>query len=266
MSETDLARSWKPLPARGGEPPPDAMLKEGRMPETLLSARDLSCSDQLKPWSVRVAERMSEGDLEGSAVLAWAALTLRPAVIVAELEMGGRVEPPEERRAGWSGLPVEPGLEPPGARMERMALAPKLIRRAKGVVGAVRFEVSSSSMAFSSMESELLVEMLPRRMPPKAPVADAGAGGPPERPRVVTERRRRGSLAAAAALPLVPVEVELLRWKRLENAAEVTEPRRSREPEEGGLLSRSLDMVDNDCSGVFDNRSVDVGWVDEKSW
>lgn len=163
------------------------------MPETLLSARDLSCSDQLNPWS------------------------------------------------------EEPGEEPPGARMERMALAPKLIRRTKGVVGAVRVEFSSSSMAFSSMESELLVEILPRLIPPNAPpVAEAGgAGPPPDRPRVVTERRRRGSLAAAADdiwLPFEPVEMELLRWKRLENAAEVTEPRRSREPE-GGLLSRSLDML-----------------------
>jgi hypothetical protein len=174
-------------------------------------------------------------------------LVLRPVAVVkvAELEGGVREVPTEERRAG-SGLPVEPGLVPPGARMERMALAPKLMRRTKGVVGAVREELSSSSIAFSSMESELLVEILPRRIPPNGPVAEAGPG-PPERPRVVTERRRRGSLAAAEeatpGLPLEPVEVELLRWKRLESAAEVTDPRRSRGAIDVGLWSRSLDML-----------------------
>lgn len=40
---------------------PEAKEKEGREPDaTVLSARDLSCSDQLKPWSIRVAERRSE--------------------------------------------------------------------------------------------------------------------------------------------------------------------------------------------------------------
>lgn len=48
MSETELARSWWDGP-RGGE---EARGNEGRAPETELSARDLSCSDQLKPcWS-----------------------------------------------------------------------------------------------------------------------------------------------------------------------------------------------------------------------
>jgi hypothetical protein len=163
------------------------------MPDTLLSARDLSCSDQLKPWSGRAAESMSEGDLAGCAVLACTLLILRAAAEVVEVEGGERELPPEERRIG-SGLPVDPGLVPAGARIERMALAPKLMRRTKGVVGAVR-EESSSSTAFSSMESELLVEMLPRRRPPKAAVADAGP--PPDKPRVVTERRRRWSLAMA---------------------------------------------------------------------
>lgn len=110
-------------------------------------------------------------------------------MVVAELEGGVRDVPPEERRV-WSGLPVDPGLVPPGGdRIERMAFAPKLMRRTKGVVGAVRDEGSSSSMAFSSIESELLVEMLPRRSPPNAPAAEVGPG-PPDRPSVVTERRR----------------------------------------------------------------------------
>lgn len=56
ISETDLARSCPPeakAPTRGGEPfNPEAREKEGRWPDaTVLSARDLSCSDQLKPWS-----------------------------------------------------------------------------------------------------------------------------------------------------------------------------------------------------------------------
>lgn len=50
MSDTDLARSWWVGPL-GGD---DASGKEGRAPVTELSARDLSCSDQLKPcWSAR---------------------------------------------------------------------------------------------------------------------------------------------------------------------------------------------------------------------
>lgn len=49
-------------PGRGGEPVrPEPKENEGREPEaTVLSARDLSCSDQLKPWSGRVAESKSE--------------------------------------------------------------------------------------------------------------------------------------------------------------------------------------------------------------
>lgn len=69
-----------------------------------------------------------------------------------------------------------------------MAVPPKLMRRAKGTAGAV-LALSSSSMAFSSMDSEPLelVDMLPRRMPR----AEALLGDVPERPIVVTERRRR---------------------------------------------------------------------------
>ena len=59
MSETDLARSWKEtwprVFPRGGEAfMPEANENEGRGPTAaLLSARDLSCSDQLNPWSER---------------------------------------------------------------------------------------------------------------------------------------------------------------------------------------------------------------------
>lgn len=56
ISETERARSCgvEPIPpGRGGEPVrPEPKEKEGRGPEaTVLSARDLNCSDQLKPWS-----------------------------------------------------------------------------------------------------------------------------------------------------------------------------------------------------------------------
>lgn len=98
---------------------------------TELSARDLSCSDQLKPcWS-------------------------------------------------FPGLPL--------GRMLRMLEVPKLIRRTKGVLGTVLEYMSSSSIALSSIESELLelVDMLPRRM------KDVFVGEVPERPRVVTDRRLR---------------------------------------------------------------------------
>lgn len=129
------------------------------------------------------------------------------------------------------GLPLpEPGLVAPPVRMVRMAWAPKLMRRAKGVVGAVRVlgAASSSSMAFSSMESEL-VEMLPRRMPAETGMV---VGEVPERPSVEMERRRRWSFMAAVVMgpgkTLVPCEVELLLWKRLVKAAEVTEARRAR--------------------------------------
>lgn len=48
---------------------PEAKENEGRWPDaTVLSARDLSCSDQLKPWSLGVAENKSETAL-GRVVL-----------------------------------------------------------------------------------------------------------------------------------------------------------------------------------------------------
>ena len=87
------------------------------------------------------------------------------------------------RRIGGEGLPLPPGLVPP--RMPRIACAaPKLMRRAKGVVGAVRAK-SSSSTAFSSIESEL-VDMLARRRKEAE-----GVGEVPESPSVVMESLRR---------------------------------------------------------------------------
>jgi hypothetical protein len=55
ISDTDLDRSCvATAPALGGELEPEAKEKDGRAPVTELSARDLSCSDQLYPcWSFR---------------------------------------------------------------------------------------------------------------------------------------------------------------------------------------------------------------------
>lgn len=125
-----------------------------------------------------------------------------------------------------------------------MAWAPKLMRRVYGVVGAVRADArSSSSTAFSSIRSELLVEILPLRMPLNgAPFV----GDVPDRPSVVMERRRRGSPMEEAFMGPgnagVPVEAEPLRWNRPVKAPEVTEPRRWRGMSEG-LLELSPDIV-----------------------
>lgn len=105
------------------------------------------------------------------------------------------------------------------------ALPPKLMCRAKGVVGAVLGPpnmASSSSMAFSLMESEL-VDMLPRRMKEVVSVGEV-----PESPMVVIDKRR----LCASALPL-PLgkggpagAFEGPRENRLDKAAWVIELRR----------------------------------------
>lgn len=109
--------------------------------------------------------------------------------------------------------------------MRMAAWAPMLMRRVKGVLGVVLL-FSSSSMAFSSIESELLVDRLARRKTgPAAPVGEV-----PGRPMAETESRRRWSLIAADVMgpgtgKPVPCDTELLR-NRLLKVAEVTEPRR----------------------------------------
>ena len=83
-----------------------------------------------------------------------------------------------------------PGLVPP--RIPRMACAaPRLMRRVKGVVGAVRATTSASSTAFSSIESELVDRLARRRNEAEA------LGEVPDRPRVVMESLRRWSFMAA---------------------------------------------------------------------
>lgn len=130
------------------------------------------------------------------------------------------------RRSGGDGLPLLPGLVP--ARMPRMAWdAPKLILRAKGVpgVGAPRSRMSSSSTAFSSIESELVDRLARRRK-----AADAAVVGEvPDSPSVVMESRRRWSFMAVDESG--PGKADTGAWltelarKRLDTA-EVTDPRR----------------------------------------
>lgn len=86
--------------------------------------------------------------------------------------------------------------------------------------------MSSSSIAFSSTESAL-VDMLARRRN-----AEGVVGEVPERPSVVTDSLRRGSLEAAEANGVGKgvagcCEVELF-LKKLLKALEVMEPRRWR--------------------------------------
>lgn len=63
------------------------------------------------------------------------------------------------------------------------------MRRTNGVVGLLRAGPSSSSIAFSSMESDPAVEMLDRR-PPKGK-GEIWEGEVPDRPRVEIDIRRR---------------------------------------------------------------------------
>lgn len=146
------------------------------------------------------------------------------------------------------GLPLaEPALPPFPDRIFRTAFAPKLMRRTNGVLGAVRaLPTSSSSTAFSSMESEVLVDMLERR----ALCGPGLDGEEPDRPKVEMERRRRWSFMAAVVMgpekAEIPWDVELFLWKRLAKAAEVTEPRRGWSPE-GALFALSLDMTTEMC-------------------
>lgn len=124
-----------------------------------------------------------------------------------------------------------------------MVGAPKLMRRTKGVMGAVLALAvgRSSSTALSSMESEL-VERLPRRM------AKAGGlvGEVPERPMVVKDKRRLWASVAEAGEKGGPLGLaEGPRWKRLERAAWVMELRRLPVPQpppgpEGAVLSEDM--------------------------
>ena len=103
----------------------------------------------------------------------------RPCVVVGDLPLF------------WPGLPPPPPpppFPPAEVRMSRMALAPKLMRLAKGVVGT---EPSlSSSMADSSM-LPLLAELMLSRWPRRELKGEVELGEEPERPTVVRDIRRR---------------------------------------------------------------------------
>lgn len=120
------------------------------------------------------------------------------------------------------------------------------MRRAKGVVGLLRAGPSSSSMAFSSMESEPAVETLPRRAPNEKGLACVGEV--PDRPRVEMDMRRRWSWTAAVVMgpgngAVGAAEVLLdLPPKILLKVCWVTELRRCR-LSMGGLPRSLLDIV-----------------------
>ena len=129
-------------------------------------------------------------------------------------------------------LPFVAGV--PFARALKSACAPKLILRAKGVVGTLRVGPgpSSSSIAFSSIESEPAVETLPRR-PLGRPKPGVCMGDVPVRPSVVIDKRRPGTVAvetgagwAATPVVLEGPEVLLFRPKRAVKVLEVKEARR----------------------------------------
>lgn len=89
----------------------------------------------------------------------------------------------------WGGLPSPP---PPPVEdlISLMARAPKLIRRANGVVGVDwSLAAKSSSTADSSM-LPLLAELKLSRRPRIDPKGE-GAVGEPERPKVVNDMRLR---------------------------------------------------------------------------
>jgi len=137
-----------------------------------------------------------------------------------------------------------PGLPEPLA--DRKACPPNDMRRANGVVGLLRAGPSSSSIAFSSKESEPAVETLPRR-PPKVKGVD-WVGDVPDKPRVEIDMRRRWSCAAAVVIGpgkgAVGAPDELLdRAKMLLKVWVVNEPRRGFADSLAGLLSLLPDIV-----------------------
>jgi hypothetical protein len=130
---------------------------------------------------------------------------------------------------------VLPGLP----RALNKAWAPKLIRRAKGVVGTLRAAgpSTSSSMALSLTESsEPLVEMLPRRALPGKPNPEVWMGDAPESPIAAMDILRPAGVVAAAVTGLglgwtgtaAGPATLLLRAKREEKVLPVKEERRSR--------------------------------------
>lgn len=176
---------------------------------------------------------------------------------------GVGVPRPLVRRSGGDGLPLlPPGLLPVGTRRFRMAWAPKLMRRVKGVVGTAWAEAgSSSSMAFSSIESELVEMLLRRRLKGVLTLV----GDVPDSPMVEIERRRRWSLMGKA---VAVVAVDPFRWNRLVSGL-LIELRRWRDMSAGGpFFELSVDIVTRksvrslDCYMSFSS----VKWVGARRW
>jgi hypothetical protein len=103
--------------------------------------------------------------------------------------------------AGPAALPDPPG-EPPPLRVSRKALAPKLMRRAKGVAGMLEDTLDdmdadagappgSSSNGDSSTEAEFALETLSARFLILL-YGDVWVPGSVERPKVVIDRRLGG--------------------------------------------------------------------------
>jgi hypothetical protein len=116
------------------------------------------------------------------------------------------------------------------------------MRRAKGVVGALRPGESSSSIALSSMESDRSVETLPRRPPKPKGLDCVGEVPAPDRPRVEIDMRRRWSWEAAVVMgrgkgPVGAPDVLLERPNMLLKVCVVKEPRRGRPETSLGLDS-----------------------------
>lgn len=96
------------------------------------------------------------------------------------------------------GLPLEFPTLPLLCLTSRMARAPKLRRRAKGVAGLLLAEgAGSSSKGLSSTEPEFALEMLSVRV--RAWKGEL-CPGEADRPMVVKERRRRWALTAAVVM------------------------------------------------------------------
>ena len=95
------------------------------------------------------------------------------------------------------GLPLPVPLPLP-VLTSRRARAPKLRRRAKGVAGTLELGASPSSNGLSSTEPEFALERLSVRG--RAGVKGEFWFGEPERPTVVSERRRRWAWAAASVM------------------------------------------------------------------
>lgn len=228
MVATLLARAWllepsgNPTPPPPPPPPPEAPLMD-----VVRSARERRFSDQLKPSPVAEEAMVSRLLLNGILN------EVREGADAGREEEGGSVSGSEDKPRPWLSreeiVPLDDGMEvdswraccdegagggkdlpfagglpsppPPLPPVEdlisRMARAPKLIRRANGVVGWSR-EANSSSMADSSMLPLFAELKLSRR--PRIELKGDWAVGDPDSPSVVNDMRLRWAWAAAVVM------------------------------------------------------------------